>query len=214
MSALKTNGICTTCNESIAKRSALKHVDSCFLANNDTKSKENRTFVIRVNDGPGIFWIYIAVPVTDTLEDLDWYIKKLWLECCGHMSMFEIGENCYNAYPEPGHGDKSMDVPLNKVFEPGATAKYEYDFGTPTELVFEVVREYSSKTKDDSIKLLMRNEMPKVMCQACEDQAAFICSYCQMPSCKKCRKKDECGDMDSFLPFVNSPRTGQCGYGG
>lgn len=214
MSEIKTNGVCVICGESIAKRSALKHIDSCFLANNDMKSNGNRAFVIRVtDDGPGVFWIYFSVPATSTLEEVDQYIRDLWLECCGHLSMFEMRGERYYAYPDPDYGDKSMKVRLSKVFEPGITAKYEYDFGTTTELLFEVVREYNAKTKHD-IKLLMRNEMPEVGCQACGKEATLICSYCQLLSCKKCKKKDECGDENSFLPFVNSPRTGQCGFTG
>jgi hypothetical protein len=208
---LKTDGQCVTCGSIVSKQNAWKHISSCVVANNDTGLKEKNSFLMRVFDESGLFWIYISVPIDSTLSDLDWYVRRLWLECCGHMSRFEIDGVSYMVIPQAG--DRSMDVRADTVLKVGSKAAYEYDFGTSTHLSFEVVQEYAAKKADD-IVLLMRNEMPKAGCQVCGKTPTLICCFCHQLSCKKCKKKDACKEEDSLLPFVNSPRTGECGYTG
>ena len=37
-----------------------------------------------------MYWLHIEIPATATLEDLDRFLRAIWLECCGHLSSFEI----------------------------------------------------------------------------------------------------------------------------
>jgi len=38
-----------------------------------------------------IYWLHIEIPVDSTLEDLDQFIRDIWVECCNHASEFIIG---------------------------------------------------------------------------------------------------------------------------
>lgn len=56
----------------------------------------------------------VAVPMTAPLRKLDHFLRHIWLECCGHLSAFDIGCNRYAS--EAMEEELSMRAPLNKVF--------------------------------------------------------------------------------------------------
>lgn len=37
------------------------------------------------------YWLYLEMPARATLTDLDGFLRDIWLECCGHLSAFDIG---------------------------------------------------------------------------------------------------------------------------
>ena len=39
-----------------------------------------------------MYWLHLDASAEATLEDLDGYLRKCWLECCGHRSAFRLGE--------------------------------------------------------------------------------------------------------------------------
>ncbi len=81
-----------------------------------------------------MYWLHIEIAAKATLEDLDSFLRAVWLECCGHLSSFEIaGESFISEKIEPG--DRSMNIALEKVMAPGMKFEYIYDFGTSTELL-------------------------------------------------------------------------------
>jgi hypothetical protein len=109
-----------------------------------------------------------------------------------------------------------MESPLASRVKVGDTFHYEYDFGSTTELTLKVVAKRDGVMKRNAIRLLARNQPPDIRCQ-CGKPAVWVCGECSWePSgwlCKACGKKHECGD-EMFLPVVNSPRVGVCGYTG
>ena len=36
------------------------------------------------------FWLHLEVDGLATLNDLDYYLRAIWLECCGHLSLFSV----------------------------------------------------------------------------------------------------------------------------
>jgi hypothetical protein len=79
--------------------------------------------------------MHAAVPVTAPLSKLDRFLRDTWLECCGHLSAFEIGSNRYAS--SPTQGEMSMRVPLSRVLEKGIKFSYEYDYGSTTALTLK-----------------------------------------------------------------------------
>jgi hypothetical protein len=202
----KTNGICTNCNHSFPRRSAFKHLETCVFSKNS--GSKNICYLIEVADDTKAFWLYVLMPINNELISLDRFLRDLWLECCGHMSAFTIAGKKYlerSLNPE----DKSMHFKIGKVLSPGTKCTYEYDFGSTTELVIEVIKEVPDVTK--KAKLLIRNVQPAFNCQSCKTTATLICSCCQTLTCERCIKQDPCETADYFLPVLNSPRTGTCG---
>ena len=67
------------------------------------------------------YWLHLEAPASMTLEDLDNFLRGIWLECCGHLSMFDIYGRRYTQIFDDGMfpEDKSMKVKLGRVFSPG-----------------------------------------------------------------------------------------------
>jgi hypothetical protein len=138
--------------------------------------------------------------------DLDMFLRDTWLECCGHMSGFSAGEE-----------EIDMNEKLSDILSPGQTWRYEYDFGSTTELLLKVVSEFEGSLIKGKVEILVRNEAPRIKCNQCEKPATTICVDClnddQGWLCDDCAREHGC-DEEMFLPLVNSPRTGVCGYEG
>ena len=159
--------------------------------------------------------MHVAVPETAPLSKLDNFLRHVWLECCGHMSAFEIDGQRYASAPMDG--ETTMRAPLSQVLEVGMKFYYEYDYGSTTDLALKVVALEQGLTKG-AVQLLARNEAPRVICQRCGIQPATqICTECAWNGkgwlCEGCAVAHECGD-EMCLPVANSPRVGVCGYTG
>lgn len=46
-----------------------------------------------------IYWLVIEVKDTATLKDVDQFLRNIWLECCSHLSAFEIDGLSYKSFP-------------------------------------------------------------------------------------------------------------------
>jgi hypothetical protein len=54
------------------------------------------------------------------------------------------------------------------VLQPGSKLKYEYDFGSTTDLLLKVVGVRPAESKRHYVKLLARNLPPPIPCDACQ----------------------------------------------
>jgi hypothetical protein len=170
-------------------------------------SEKEKIFLIKVSSGK-YFWLYIEINGSATLDHLDSLLRETWLECCGHMSQFDINGKYYSSNGE-------MHKTIHKVLEVGSPFDYEYDFGTTTHLAGKVISVRSGQLKNDA-RLIARNDLPEdLSCTTCQNKPEVICSVCYDFCCKKCKKKhDDCEGEEFMLPVVNSPRMGMCGYTG
>ena len=91
------------------------------------------------------------------------------------------------------------------------------DFGSTTYLKLKVVAESYDILKGSNIKVIARNDQPQITCSCCDKFATKICTECLWTGeewlCDDCAKNHKCSE-EMFLPVVNSPRTGICGYTG
>lgn len=151
------------------------------------------------------YWLYIDVPVNKTLSAVDIFLRKIWLECCGHMS----------AFSDPRHEELGKGRQLGG-FAPGDKILHEYDFGSTTESLITVVGDTYREPQRNAVRLLARNAPPAFICCKCGKAAAYICVECIYEVdnpffCEECADHHE---HDYFLPVTNSPRMGVCGYEG
>jgi hypothetical protein len=112
--------------------------------------------------------------------------------------------------------DRSLFVPLRKVLKVGQKFSHEYDFGSTTYLNLRVMseREGVVSDEDDPVNVLARNVPPTILCRVCGQPATKVAAggYYDVETnayCSKCA-----GRSEDFLPVVNSPRVGVCGYVG
>ena len=222
-----TKGICTFCNDTFAKAAIAKHLDSCLekqarfkrLKARQKSQLQNKTFfhlLVEGQESPE-YWLQLQAPSHARLVDLDNFLRLIWLECCGHLSAFTIEDHRYSVRPMEEFDEKDLGTSLGKVLSPGMDFNYEYDYGSTTYLALKVLAEKQNTLRGRSIHLLARNESPAMECSECGKMATQICAICQWSEeawyCDKCFKYHACGE-DMFLPIVNSPRTGVCGYTG
>jgi hypothetical protein len=116
----------------------------------------------------------------------------------------------------------SMSLKANEILYKGLKLKYEYDFGSTTELLLFVIEEYPIEA-DGLIVLLSRNEPLELWCHTCKKEPAT--QFCTVHGwdedrmfCNKCAEAHakKCEDFRDYaaLPVVNSPRMGVCCYSG
>jgi hypothetical protein len=81
----------------------------------------------------------------------------------------------------------------------------------------KVISEGASALKKNEIRVLARNEPPVIPCDKCGKPATQVCTQCMHAGegwlCDACAAQHDCEDP-MFLPVVNSPRVGVCGYTG
>lgn len=226
MTRQRSIGKCSFCGGSFAKSAMARHLKACKARakGNDSaatkgaaKGSALRTVYHLQVEGiyQPMYWMHIEIPENATLKDLDDFLRETWLECCGHLSSFEIeGSTFYSERMEPG--DRSMRVALGKVVAPGTKFEHIYDFGTSTELSLKVLSLREGLARDKDVRVLARNDPPDIRCQSCGRPATAVCCQCNEGLgwfCEECVAKHKCGE-DMLLPVVNSPRVGMCGYTG
>ncbi len=168
------------------------------------------------------YWLLAEVKETATLEDIDCFLRDIWIECCGHLSSFEIDGISYDVAPPDdllwGRPIKSMRHQLSSVLAKGKKFRYEYDFGSTTELLL-TVKDYRVGTAGkEKIIILSRNNPKEYLCSECgKNPAVYIAAECFYEGngflCEDCVKTNEYGE-EMLLDVCNSPRMGVCGYCG
>jgi hypothetical protein len=230
MKGTQTKGICELCKGTFGKAAMTRHLAKCLETPKGPKGapvreaapNTTRLFHLVVQGKyDAQYWLHLEASATATLQDLDDFLRHIWLECCGHLSAFEIAGTrysvpveddwfaCEEEFDEPG-----TDVSLGDVLHPGRQFTHEYDFGSTTELTLKVVSERQGVAGKEPIRLLSRNEPPAIPCEGCGEPATRVSVWEGSGwFCDRCAEKRDI-DEDGSLPVVNSPRVGVCGYTG
>jgi hypothetical protein len=144
MSKQQSMGKCNLCGEMAGQAAMTRHLQGCSPPEASGLSPASR----KQTPGPNFhlaiagrdakaYWMHVAVPLTAPLSKLDDFLRHTWLECCGHLSAFEVGGKRYTS--DPADEEMSMRARLSEVFEVGMKFFYEYDYGSPTALVLKVI---------------------------------------------------------------------------
>jgi len=223
----ESRGKCTFCGESAVFSSMTKHLQSCekrkSAIDKENAAKRSKIYGLKVwaTYNPA-YWLFLEMAHSAKLEELDNFLRKTWLECCGHLSAFTIRDVRYEVGTDEadlfGDGEsKTMDIRIGEFFSEGLEAHYEYDFGSTTDLDFKVLWEREGRLNKKGVTVLSRNEPIGFKCVACGQPAESVCTECGYEKdasyCRACAAKHECGE-EMLLPVVNSPRMGVCGYVG
>lgn len=204
----KYEGQCKFCQQNFTKRQIALHLNICPKRKEDKNIKNLRLRII--DPHMKNFWLIVEVDKQANFNDLDSLIKNVWVECCGHLSLFG------NYRSEVDRGKIIMDI-----LKPKDSIGYIYDFGSSTELTIEAL-EYGNHqlSGKKNVELAARNYLPPSACVKCGRQATQVCVSCceNEPAlvCDKCAEKyhnEEDEETDHYVsPISNSPRSGVCGY--
>ena len=224
MPRFASTGTCALCATTLTKRGAAAHLDTCAPGHDVGAGPVDTLLRFRIAaiGAPG-YWLDVEARSSAALSSLDGFLRRIWLECCGHLSMFEIPPFRYLpagvALDPFGRHDteRSMSAKIGSAFAPGAKGTYDYDFGSTTRLTVELTRAREGRIGRAATRLLVRNDPPPVICGVCGRPATLICCAHETDAspfvCASHKKGHGCADR-AFLPVVNSPRMGVCAYGG
>ena len=189
-----SNGNCFLCGKTDGKIKIKNHLlkdhnsgdEDCYLFKAEGAYNKN-------------YWLFFTVSLDATLEEVDGFLRAIWCECCDHLSAF---------YRNREELDMSCEISDLSVRD---SLHYVYDFGTTTGILLTVVKKMSRPGNSAEVLLLARNEPPIINCESCEAPAVCIATDSGECRCKKCSKD---AAEDHYLPIVNSPRVGRCGFTG
>jgi hypothetical protein len=210
---LQSEGKCIFCNEYFSQKEIGRHLATHLkLKEKEDKAKQTDGYNHIVVEADVMF-LHLLVKSSCEMEEIDNFLRAIWLECCGHESGFHIkrGEEI------------EMDEIVGDVLSRKTIIQHDYDYGTTTRTSIKCIKVYALDFDDDDIILLSRNEPLKIMCSICDKKpATVLCSICVWNEdayfCKICAKKHAktCEDFDDYasMNVVNSPRMGECGYEG
>jgi hypothetical protein len=215
-------GTCVYCKNDFTKQDMKSHLPACTARQDALAEEPEKETIYHIRTQGAYspdYWLYFEMSGQQQLADLDTFLRKIWLECCGHMSAFEIDGKRYSVRPMAEYGERNMKSKLKDVLSDATDFTHEYDFGDTTLLMLQVVETRQGNLKENW-RLLARNHPPEIPCQSCKKRiATHICTECMWDEeadavlCKTCLKSHEC-DETMLLPLVNSPRVGQCGFTG
>jgi hypothetical protein len=214
-----THGKCTYCSRYFSSSMMARHLDSCkvredsfspsrsFLREDDKKMQtvdNDAVLLLKVSSkySPE-YWLFIETYGVCKLIDIDYFLRNIWLECCGHLSCFTINNEHYEIQPDPMFNSRSMRVRLNKILQQGMIFEYVYDYGSSTALVIKVVSSRCGrikKDKEEPVQLIARNDPIIFKCHSCKRaKATNICTIClyeknrqRASLCENYMKQHEC----------------------
>ncbi len=210
---LQSEGKCIFCNEYFSQKEIGRHLATHMRK----KEKEEKGIKTNLFNHIVVEWevmfLHLLVRSTCEMEEIDNFLRIIWLECCGHSSGFHIKNGA----------EIEMDDIVGNVLAPKIKIIHSYDYGTTTITFIRSIKVYDLDFDDDDIILLSRNEPLKIMCSVCSKKVATtLCSVCLWKSdsyfCEICANKHAttCGNFEEYarMNIVNSPRMGECGYEG
>lgn len=226
MARFTSYGTCVLCGKRTSKGAMTRHLATCPSEHEAApRERPSRLYRLRVEDDYSpFFWLDLEMKAGAKLEDLDNFLRRIWLECCGHMSAFNIEGVSYSVLPDGAMfggftDERSMDVKLDDALTAGTVFHHTYDFGTSTELKLWVVDEREGRIGREPLRVLSRNDPPVWACEICGEPATQICGMCMYETdnpfyCEDHAEDHDCVEEEMLLPVVNSPRMGMCGYTG
>lgn len=216
----QSRGECVFCGREMTRGGLVNHLGACSERQkaiekaNSGPRKDETLYHLQVQDAwEGMFWLHLEMRGSATLDDLDHYLRYVWLECCGHLSRFSVG----------GWGGREISKAkrAREVFQQGLELTHIYDFGTTSETLIKVARTRKGKPLTRyPITLMARNQPPEETCIECGQSASWLCLECLIEHeewgtlCDHHAEEHPHEAYEEPVPLVNSPRVGMCGYYG
>ena len=142
-------GICNVCHTTLFGNEARGHIARCVEARHSIRGTRaalkgrGQTVHISVGSPERPHWMELGVRADTTLLELDRFLRSVWLECCGHLSHFDIAGVVYSVMvprPDDDFEFEPMDEREEQWRHMGRTVgtaiwfEHQYDYGTTTDL--------------------------------------------------------------------------------
>ncbi len=171
---MATKGRCSYCNKKFTKQGMGRHLSACKEIKKllgDGQPQDSSTghsyfnLIVESKDKED-YWMHILIREDATLELLDDFFRGIWLECCGHMSVFFI--EYYSFFSGFDDVSQIQEMPnacgmkfrLGDLLCEGMRFNYDYDLGTTSELGIRVRDYYTELPLDGAVYVMARNVPP------------------------------------------------------
>ena len=216
-----TPGTCHICKETLAGNRIRQHLLHCLESRTGLKAVRDplrrggrrtalKTAYLSVRSKEQPHWLELGVRCDATLHELDRFLRAVWLECCGHLSHFEIEGVVYSVMvPLPGERRRfepmdereakwrHMGKSVNAAVPPLTSFSYEYDYGTPTGLELEHVAVFGGLVQALSPSQPWHGRKIVILARNDSMQACLSCG--RPGSWKTLAEGDEYDDYDEEL---------------
>ncbi len=215
-----STGACNFCGEEKSGTGMTKHLTACRKRKEAIESSAGKSLqlchIVATPSPSSEYWLHLEMDARRKLQDLDDYLRAIWLECCGHASRFSIG----------GWGGRELPftMTIGGVFEMAKQVTHIYDFGTESVTEIRMVGHREGKgLSARPVFLMARNQPPTFACTECDQPGAGLCYTCMSEAdggegmlCEEHVKGHTCFEEYGEGPgkIFNSPRLGLCGYSG
>lgn len=213
-------GKCYYCNRELTERTIKRHIKTCSKIKEvisdeikDNKKTRNQ-FILSMKDkyDKNTYCIYLSMDENLQLQHLNKFIRDVWVECCDHLSSFYIDGMIYDDNRNQLY---QMNAKLKEVLSIGQKFEYQYDFGSTTHIILEVIDKIQVSKSHSQIEILARNNENECTCNQCGKQAEYYQYETESFFCEECAEKlDEDEFEELYRGYFNSPRDGVCGYVG
>jgi hypothetical protein len=108
--AIQSSGECNLCGATFSRQKMTRHLAACQPSAHKSSGTAFHLFVEARYDKA--YWLHVALPANAALSTLDRFLRDIWLECCGHMSAFNINGMSYVSaqYDDFDEGERTMNV--------------------------------------------------------------------------------------------------------
>jgi hypothetical protein len=98
------DGRCNICAGEFDKKAIADHLKVCLQRRDVEEAEAGVQLLQLLVEGRYLpmYWLYLEVPATATLKELDAFLRRTWLECCDHLSSFTIKRVYYSSDGEEG----------------------------------------------------------------------------------------------------------------
>ncbi len=153
-----TKGVCKFCNGEFDKAKMTQHLKHCkqraaaIAVGTGDEAKQRLFHILAEGRYNPQYWMHLEIPASESLFALDRFLRDIWVECCDHLSSFEIGGTSYADEPE----DFSFEIVGAEADEEDEENEEE---GEEEDLSPEELAEEIGKFLDEELPEL-RNRIP------------------------------------------------------
>ncbi len=105
MGPFRTKGQCKYCKKEYAQTGITRHLQSCKERQKVIKQEiaQSKRLVpiyhLRIQGTHlPFYWLNVEIAGKSTLAELDQFLRDIWVECCGHLSAFQIKDQNYMSH--------------------------------------------------------------------------------------------------------------------
>lgn len=155
-----SKGICNFCKGELDKGKMTQHLKYCKQraaeAEDPTKQKTRLFHLIVEGRYNPQYWMHLEVPALEPLQTLDSFLRGIWLECCGHLSEFRVGDTSYSSEPEDFYFGMAEVEEVGEEEEDEEEEAYD-DVVNGEELLESFPKEYREMVPSDLLSKLRKS---------------------------------------------------------